>query len=90
MPHWSASDDVALEKPAAEPPPLAPVERVAEIFERLFRWDERLTEELLGELRRCSTADLVKLFGPPWTHAISPAAPPSAPVDEQPAKPATT
>jgi hypothetical protein len=41
------------------------IERVAEILERFFLADQRLTTELLGELGRCSAADLVKLFGGP-------------------------
>jgi hypothetical protein len=51
------------ETPAAVPPPLAPVQRVVEIFERFFREDARLTAELLTELGHCSPADLVRLFG---------------------------
>jgi hypothetical protein len=51
----------AAQMPAAEPPPLAPIERVVEIFERFFLPEP----ELLGELARCDTADLVKLFGSP-------------------------
>jgi hypothetical protein len=31
------------------------IERVAEILERFFHWDNRLTAELLGKLARCDT-----------------------------------
>jgi hypothetical protein len=79
MTRWwlSGGEPSALEpelEPApakAEPPPLAPVERIAEILERFYLEDARLAAELLGELRNCSAADLVKLFGP-----TSKAAPP--------------
>jgi hypothetical protein len=52
--------------PAAAPPPLALVERVVQTFERFFLHEPELTAELLGELARRDTADLVKLFGSPW------------------------
>jgi hypothetical protein len=37
----------------SSPPPLAPIERVVEIFERFFLHEAELTAELLGELARC-------------------------------------
>jgi hypothetical protein len=45
------------------PPPLSPPERIAEILERLFLEDARLTSKLLQELGRCTTKELAKLFG---------------------------
>jgi hypothetical protein len=54
MLHWSAAEEqqspAASEAPAAEPPPLAPIERAVEIFERFFLHEPELTAELLGEL----------------------------------------
>jgi hypothetical protein len=43
-------------------PPLAPTARVAEILERFFLEDARLTAELLSALARCSPDELVQLF----------------------------
>jgi hypothetical protein len=68
MANWSRAgqepEDTTGESSPAEvpPPPLAPTARVAEILERFFLWDQRLTAELLAELARCSAADLAKLF----------------------------
>jgi hypothetical protein len=44
--------------PAAEPPPLAPIERVVEIFERFLPHEPELTAELIGEVARCDTSAL--------------------------------
>jgi hypothetical protein len=61
MPHWSVTDEPAAPEPVeaapppAEPAQLPPIERIAEIFERLFLTEPELTTELLGELGRCNT-----------------------------------
>ena len=58
---------VAMVAPAPaepDPPPLSAPERIAEILERFYLWDARLTGELLGELANCSAEDLVRLFSP--------------------------
>jgi hypothetical protein len=62
MLHWSAAEKATitgcLRAGACEPPPLAPIERVVEIFERSFPHEPELTAELIGELARCDTSAL--------------------------------
>jgi hypothetical protein len=48
-----------------DPPQLSPLERIAELIEMLYLREPGFTGELLGELARCDTADLVKQFGSP-------------------------
>jgi hypothetical protein len=47
---------------AAAPPPLAPTARVAEILERFYLEDARLTAELLSTLAECTQEELADLF----------------------------
>jgi len=72
----------SVEGPATDPSPLAPVERIAELFEMLYLREPGFTSELLQQLGNCSCADLVKLFGVP-SQATSPTYGPS-PADTAP------
>jgi hypothetical protein len=67
MLHWSVTDEPVAEElaPAAAPPLLAPIERVAEILEQLFLKESELVTALPAEPGRCDTSGLAKLFAPP-------------------------
>jgi hypothetical protein len=63
MLHWSIAEEqqspaASEQAPAAEPPLLAPIERVVEVFERFFLHEPELRAELLGELARRDTSAL--------------------------------
>jgi hypothetical protein len=70
----------------------APTERVAEILERFFLEDARLTSELLVELGKLGPDELYALFGSPLRKPAAPAEKPSAPaappIAEKPSAPA--
>jgi hypothetical protein len=69
--HWSIDETCAAaaaeaeagpgpEVAVAEPPPLTPVERIAEILERFYLEDARLTRELVQELGKSDAESLVR------------------------------
>jgi hypothetical protein len=59
------------------------IERVAEIFERLFVLETALVGELLAELACCTPEELHKLFGNPLTRRVA-AAPATAALSRPP------
>jgi hypothetical protein len=60
-------------------PPMPAIERVAEIFERLFVLETALVGELLAELACCTPEELHKLFGNPLTRRVAAAPATAAP-----------
>jgi hypothetical protein len=68
MAHWSTAQEreLAEQEPSeTAPAPLAPVERVAELFEALATKAPELVAELIGALAGCEASDVVAIFGGP-------------------------
>ena len=71
-----------------EHPPIAPLNRAAEIIEALWNLDHDRMAELLGILRQFDGPTLVRIFGSPASSPQTPPGPAAEPVQEPALEPA--